>query len=103
MSNLVYRISTNLCHTLESIPVGTNPGLYSLSWSKLSGNLIRSYGAVTPALLSFGLKRKKIQKLLEVSEQIREKKCVHGHLLKGVLGHRRQRTSVEPEPARQAA
>ena len=62
MSNLVYRISTHLCHTLESVPVGTNLGLYSLTWSMLSGNFIRSYGAVTPALMSFGLAREQIQK-----------------------------------------
>ena len=69
----------------------------------LSDNFIRSYGAVTPALMSFGLEREQIQKLLEVSEQIRKKKCVHGHLPKGVLGHRRQKASVEPETVQMAA
>lgn len=62
MSHLVYRISSHLCHTLESVPLGTNLALYTLTWSMLSGHFIRSYGAITPSLVSFGLSREQTQR-----------------------------------------
>ena len=62
MSNIVYRISTILRHTLISTPIGTNLGLYSLLWTILTGALLRYRGALTPALGSFQLSKEQARR-----------------------------------------
>lgn len=55
MSPLVYRICALLCQVLQSVPVGTNLGLFHLLWALLSGRFLLSRGAVFPALDALGL------------------------------------------------
>ncbi len=55
MPSLVYRISAWLCHVLQSVPVGTNLGLFHLLWMLLSGRLLASRGAIIRALWDTGL------------------------------------------------
>lgn len=55
MSDLVYRIASLLGRVLQSIPVGTNLGLFHLFWMLLSGRLLSSRGAVIPGLADLGL------------------------------------------------
>jgi len=40
---------------VQSVPVGTNLGLFDLFWTILSGRLLGSRGAVMPALAATGL------------------------------------------------
>ena len=55
MSALVYRIGDLLCRIVQSVPLGTNLGLFDLLWTILSGRLLGSRGAVIPALAATGL------------------------------------------------
>ena len=55
MSAIVYRISCLLEQILDSVPIGTNLGLFSLLFALLSGRLLASHGAVFPALADLGL------------------------------------------------
>jgi hypothetical protein len=55
MSATVYRITTMLSSVLQSVPVGTNLGLFHLLWTLLSGRLLASRGALIPALADTGL------------------------------------------------
>ena len=55
MSKIVYRICALLCQVLDSVPVGTNLGLFQLLFALLSGRFLLSRGAVFPALADLGL------------------------------------------------
>jgi len=55
MSKTVYRICALLCQVLQSVPVGTNLGLFQLLFALLSGRFLPSRGAVFPALADLGL------------------------------------------------
>jgi hypothetical protein len=55
MSKTVYRICALLCQVLDSVPVGTNLGLFQLLFALLSGRFLPSRGAVFPALADLGL------------------------------------------------
>jgi len=44
-----------LSRVVQSVPVGTNRGIYHLLWTILSGQLLLSRGAVIPGLAAFGL------------------------------------------------
>ena len=55
MSPIVYRINALLSTLLHSLPVGTNLALFHLLWTLLSGRLLASRGALTPALDDAGL------------------------------------------------
>src|SRR6266404_5574094 len=55
MSNLSYEIVTLLCRVLDSVPLGTNLGLFTLMWALMSGRFLASRGAVFPALSAMGL------------------------------------------------
>jgi hypothetical protein len=55
MSATVYRITTMLSSVLQSVPTGTNLGLFHLLWTLFSGRFLASRGAVIPALADTGL------------------------------------------------
>src|SRR5260370_23951635 len=55
MSATVYRINAMLSSVLKDVPVGTNLDLFCLLWTLLTGRLLASRGAITPALADFGL------------------------------------------------
>lgn len=55
MPSLVYRINALLGHVVQSVPVGTNLGLFHLLWMLLSGRLLTSRGALIPGLSDTGL------------------------------------------------
>jgi hypothetical protein len=55
MSEIVYRISGVLSSVVKGVPVGTNLGLAYLMWMLMSGQLLRSRGAVIPGLAGMGM------------------------------------------------
>src|SRR5262245_61073243 len=55
MSSRLYRINHVLSRVVADVPLGTNLGLFHLLWTRLSGRLLQSRGAVIPALADFGL------------------------------------------------
>jgi hypothetical protein len=55
MSEVVYRICALLQQVLQTVPVGTNLGLFHLLLALVSGRLLHSRGAVFPALAEMGL------------------------------------------------
>jgi hypothetical protein len=55
MSATVYGINDMLSSVLRDVPVGTNLALFHLLWTLLSGRLLASRGALSPALADFGL------------------------------------------------
>lgn len=55
MSEPVYRTMSLLCSLVVALPVGTNLGLLHLLWMMLSGQLLKSRGAVIPGLDAIGL------------------------------------------------
>jgi hypothetical protein len=55
MSFPVYRINALLSSMLQHVSVGTNLALFHLTWTLLSGRLLPSRGALTPALDAAGL------------------------------------------------
>ena len=64
MPEVVYRISSLLSRLVGPLPVGTNLGLYHLLWVLISGRLLESRGAVTPALAAFGLSAAAVRRAL---------------------------------------
>jgi hypothetical protein len=64
MSPTVYRINALLSTLLPSLPVGTNLALFHLLWTLLSGRLLASRGALTPALDDAGLPRQAVYRAL---------------------------------------
>lgn len=60
MSKLVYRITPLLSAVVESVPIGTNLGLFHLLWMLLSGLLLLSRGAVIPGLAAWGLAEERV-------------------------------------------
>src|SRR5439155_4143392 len=60
MSATVYRINALLSTLLHSLPVGTNLALFHLLWTLLSGRLLASRGALTPALDDAGLPKQEV-------------------------------------------
>jgi hypothetical protein len=55
MQDVVYRLMSRLCALVEPVPVGTNLGLVMVFWTLLTGQLLRTRGAVVPALSASGL------------------------------------------------
>lgn len=55
MQDQVYRTMTVLCHLVDEFPIGTNLGLVHLFWMMLSGQLLKTRGAVIPGLDALGL------------------------------------------------
>lgn len=55
MPEAVYRMMTVLCALVASLPVGTNVGVLHLLWMLVSGQLLRTRGAVIPGLSACGL------------------------------------------------
>ena len=55
MPAVVYRISMVLSSVVAPVPIGTNLGLFHLLFVLVSGRLLASRGAITPALAAFGL------------------------------------------------
>lgn len=55
MSKIVYRISGVLSSVVKGVPVGTNLGLAYLMWMLMSGQMLRSRGAVIPGLAGMGM------------------------------------------------
>jgi hypothetical protein len=64
MSPRVYRINALLSSLLYPLPVGTNLALFHLLWTLLSGRLLASRGALTPALDSAGLPKQAVYRAL---------------------------------------
>ena len=62
MSKTVYRICALLCQVLESVPVGTNLGLFQLLFALLAGRFLPSRGAVFPALADLGLSAPEVRR-----------------------------------------
>jgi hypothetical protein len=60
----VYRINALLSTLLHSLPVGTNLALFHLTWTLLSGRLLASRGALTPALDDAGLPKQAVYRAL---------------------------------------
>lgn len=55
MQASVYRVMGLLCAVVAGLPVGTNLGLLCLLWMLVSGQLLRTRGAVLPGLSLLGL------------------------------------------------
>jgi hypothetical protein len=55
MSEIVYRISEVLSSVVKGVPVGTNLGLVYLMWMLMSGQMLKSRGAVIPGLANMGM------------------------------------------------
>lgn len=55
MSEIVYRISGVLSSVVKGVPVGTNLGLVYLMWMLMSGQMLKSRGAVIPGLANMGM------------------------------------------------
>jgi hypothetical protein len=51
-----------LCAVVQSQPIGTNRGLFSLLWMMVSGRLLGSRGGVFPALLALGLSSQAVRR-----------------------------------------
>jgi len=64
MSPRVYRINALLSSLLHTLPVGTNLALFYLIWTLLSGRLLASRGALTPALDDAGLPPEAVRRSL---------------------------------------
>jgi hypothetical protein len=64
MSPPVYRINALLSTLLHSLPVGTNLALFHLIWTLLSGRLLASRGALTPALDDADLPKQAVYRAL---------------------------------------
>src|SRR5712692_2547108 len=64
MSPRVYRINALLSSLLHPLPVGTNLALFHLLWTLLSGRLLASRGALTPALDDAGLPKQAVYRAL---------------------------------------
>jgi hypothetical protein len=64
MSPPVYRINALLSSLLHLLPVGTNLALFHLIWTLLSGRLLASRGALTPALDAAGLPPEAVRRSL---------------------------------------
>jgi hypothetical protein len=58
----VYRVGRLLCRLLESVPLGTNLDLGVLFWMLWSGRLLRSRGAVVPALADSRLTEREVRR-----------------------------------------
>ncbi len=54
MPDIVYRTCRLLCYVVQTLPIGTNLGIFRLLWTLLSGRLLESRGALFPALTSAG-------------------------------------------------
>lgn len=50
MQEQVYRTMNVLCSMVEQLPIGTNLGMLHLLWMMVSGQLLKTRGAVIPAL-----------------------------------------------------
>lgn len=55
MSQTVVEVMAALCAVTQSLPIGTNLALLQFFWMLLSGQLLRSRGALFPALQAIGL------------------------------------------------
>lgn len=55
MQEQVYRTMNVLCSMVEQLPIGTNLGMLHLLWMMLSGQLLKTRGAVIPGLDALGL------------------------------------------------
>ena len=55
MQDQVYRTLRVLCSLVDEFPIGTNLGLVCLFWMMLSGQMLRTRGAVIPGLDALGL------------------------------------------------
>ena len=55
MQESVYRVLTLLCAVVSGVPIGTNLGLVGLLWTRVSGRLLGTRGAVIPGLSAAGL------------------------------------------------
>ena len=64
MSFRVYRINALLSSLLHSLPIGTNLALFHMIWTLLSGRLLASRGALTPALDDAGLPKEAVRRSL---------------------------------------
>jgi hypothetical protein len=64
MSPRVYRINALLSSLLYPLPVGTHLALFHLLWTLLSGRLLASRGALTPALDDAGLPQPAVYRAL---------------------------------------
>jgi hypothetical protein len=87
-------MNTVLSRIVESVPVGTNLGLFHCLWMLLSGRLLLSRGAVIPGLATLGLAEEAVRRawaalaygkwqaaqLLEAwTHLVREEQAFHAH------------------------
>lgn len=62
MQEQVYRTMTVMSNLVEEFPIGTNLGLLHLLWMMLSGQLLKTRGAVIPGLDALGLEEDAVRR-----------------------------------------
>ncbi len=62
MQEQVYRTLSVVSNLVEEVPIGTNLGLLHLFWMMLSGQLLKTRGAVIPGLDALGLEQDAVRR-----------------------------------------